>query len=67
MEATAAGIDAETVMPAKRPRYALAAANRQDKTTASTIAFGVISGKEREAGMMGLVDWDGISGQSFMA
>jgi hypothetical protein len=45
MDITAAGIDAETVIPANNPRYALAPASIMDNKTPNTIALGVISGK----------------------
>jgi hypothetical protein len=45
MEITAAGMDAETVIPANKPRYALAPASTMDNKTPRTIALGVISGK----------------------
>ncbi len=44
IETTAAGIDAETVIPANRPRYALAApssaARAAPKITAATVSSG---------------------------
>ena len=39
IEITAAGIDAATVSPANRPRYALAPASSADSTRPSTIAL----------------------------
>jgi len=44
METTAAGIEAQTVMPANNPRYALAAASTTESTTPNVTAFIVISG-----------------------
>jgi hypothetical protein len=44
IEMTAAGIDAETVMPANRPRYAFAPASTIDNTMPSTIALTVSCG-----------------------
>jgi hypothetical protein len=46
MEITAAGMDAETVIPANKPRYALAPASIMDNKIPKTIALGVISGKD---------------------
>jgi len=46
MEITAAGMDADTVIPANKPRYALAPASTMDNKTPRTIALGVISGKD---------------------
>lgn len=43
MEITAAGIDADTVMPAYSPRYVLAAPNMIDRMTPSIIARSVSS------------------------
>ena len=40
---TAAGIDADTVMPTRRPRYALAAPKTMPSTTPVTTAFSVNS------------------------
>ena len=44
IDITAAGIDADTVIPALSPRYALAPANSIDKSIPKNIAFVVISG-----------------------
>ena len=44
MDITAAGIDAETVMPANSPRYALAPARTIDRIIPSIMALIVISG-----------------------
>jgi hypothetical protein len=44
MEITAAGMDAETVIPAKRPRYALAPASIIDNKIPKMTDFMVISG-----------------------
>ena len=46
MEITAAGMDADTVIPANKPRYALAPASTMDNKTPRTIALGVICGKD---------------------
>ena len=43
---TAAGIDADTVMPTRRPRYAFAAPKTMPSTTPATTAFTVNSGRE---------------------
>ena len=43
IEITAAGIDAETVIPAKRPKYALAPARTIDRMIDSKNALIVIS------------------------
>ena len=44
IEITAAGIDAETVIPAKRPKYALAPAKTIDNIIPNITALIVISG-----------------------
>src|SRR5262249_6569899 len=53
MEATAAGMEADTVMPANRPRYAFAAARTAARITDSTTALMVISGSVTVAGTTG--------------
>ena len=51
IERTAAGIEAETVSPTLRPRYALAPARTADRMTPRMTAFTVISGSVSEAGI----------------
>ena len=51
---TAAGIDAETVIPTRRPRYAFAAPNTTAKRTPIIIEVTVISGVILEAAIYGL-------------
>jgi hypothetical protein len=46
MDRTAAGMDAETVIPANNPKYALAAAKTTDKRIPSKKALTVISGSD---------------------
>ncbi|MBA7639106.1 hypothetical protein ES703_46764 [subsurface metagenome] len=46
IETTAAGIDAETVIPANRPRYAFAPASTTESTTPKTTALTVISAND---------------------
>jgi hypothetical protein len=53
MDATAAGMDADTVMPAKSPKYALAPARIAANITDSTTDLMVISGSVTEAGTNG--------------
>src|SRR5690625_5287698 len=53
IEMTAAGMDAETVMPTFSPRYAFAPARISARTNPSTTALNVISGREVVAGMYG--------------
>ena len=43
MDITAAGIEADTVIPANKPRYAIAPDNNIDNTIPRTIALKVIS------------------------
>ena len=61
MERTAAGIDAEIVIPTRSPRYEFAA----PKSTASRIPIrietGVISGRTLSEGMKGLKDFSSIT------
>ena len=47
IDITAAGIDAETVIPTSSPRYALAPARTAERTTPRTMALTVISGSDR--------------------
>jgi hypothetical protein len=54
MEITAAGMEAETVMPANNPRYALAPARITAKRIPRITAFTVISGRWESADMNGL-------------
>src|SRR5690625_4881075 len=54
IEITAAGMLAETVIPANNPRYALAEANIMERMTPRKIAFTVVSGNRTEAGILGL-------------
>ncbi len=51
IEITAAGIDADTVIPTLRPRYAFAAPNITDKSTPIIIEVTVISGVTLSAGI----------------
>ncbi len=44
MDITAAGMEAETVMPANKPKYALAPASIMERTTPNKSALIVISG-----------------------
>ena len=60
IERTAAGIEAETVMPTRRPRYAFAAPKSTARTIPSPIETGVISGSTRSAEMKGLNDFSSI-------
>src|SRR5437867_11409149 len=53
IEITAAGMDDDTVIPANRPRYALAPASTAATTTERTTALTVISGTLNSAGMTG--------------
>src|SRR5947208_12320973 len=53
IEITAAGMDADTVIPANRPRYALAPASTAASTTERMTALTVISGSVTSAGMTG--------------
>ena len=54
MEITAAGIDADTVIPTLSPRYAFAPPNRTASTTPSMIEVTVISGSVESTGTNGL-------------
>ena len=45
MDITAAGIEAETVIPANKPKYALAPASIMERTTPNKSALIVISGR----------------------
>ena len=47
---TAAGIDAETVSPTRRPRYAFAAPKTRPRTTPAATAFAVNSGMDSPSG-----------------
>jgi len=58
IEMTAAGMDAETVMPANRPRYAFAPPSSAESTMPSTIALMVTSGSVTCDGMYG--SWRGF-------
>src|SRR5690625_2085701 len=53
IEMTAAGLDAQTVMPTRGPGSACAAARIIARTNPSTTAFNVIPGTEVVAGMYG--------------
>ena len=44
MDITAAGMEAETVMPANKPKYAFAPASTMERTTPNKSALIVISG-----------------------
>src|SRR5688500_15441618 len=55
MESTAAGIDADTVMPANMPRYALAAPSTAASTEPRMKTPTVSSGKLWLAGMYGTI------------
>ena len=61
IERTAAGIEAETVMPTRRPRYAFAAPNSTASRIPRPIETGVISGKTRSAEMNGLKVFSSIT------
>ncbi len=54
MEITAAGIDADTVIPTRSPRYAFAPPNKTASSIPRTIETGVISGSTFSAGIYGL-------------
>src|SRR5688572_30380740 len=54
IEITAAGIDAETVSPANRPRYMLAPPRMIARTQPRITDAGVISGNVLSAGMYGV-------------
>ena len=56
MERTAAGMEAETVIPTRRPRYAFAAPKSTARMIPSVIDTGVISGIILSAGIKGLND-----------
>ncbi len=64
MEITAAGIEAETVIPTLSPRYALAPARTTESNTPRTIALPVISGRMVEAGMKGRSTAEEVDGRS---
>jgi hypothetical protein len=51
METTAEGIDAETVIPAKSPRYALAAPRTTERMMLRIVALSVTSGSRTDAGI----------------
>src|SRR5438128_4758472 len=53
IDATAAGIEAETVMPANRPKYALAVASTAARRIERRMALMVISGRLTSAGTTG--------------
>src|SRR4051812_37130152 len=53
IEITAAGTEADTVMPANMPRYAFAPARMIDNRQPRMITAGVSSGSDCEAGMYG--------------
>ena len=54
MEITAAGIDADTVIPTRNPRYAFAAPNTTARMIPITIDVTVNSGVTFSAGIYGL-------------
>ena len=54
MDITAAGMDADTVMPTLRPRYALAAPNSTARSIPRIMDTPVISGTTLSAGINGL-------------
>src|SRR5690606_25659240 len=61
IEITAAGIDADTVSPAKSPRYAFAPASTADSTMPRTIALAVSCGNGSEIRLIGDSRWLWIS------
>src|SRR4029077_5215621 len=60
IEMTAPGVEADTVIPAQRPREAVGPAGRRDSTTPRTRALIVISGSVTDAGMYGASVWPGV-------
>lgn len=56
MEMTAAGMEADIVMPTRSPRYALAAPKTTARMIPSMMAVGVNSGMALSAGTKGLVE-----------
>ena len=61
IEITAAGIDAETVSPTRKPRYAFAALKMIARIAPVTIEVTVISGSFLSAGIKGLKSYYSIS------
>lgn len=51
IEITAAGMDADTVKPMRRPRYAFAAPNTMARIIPSAIAVTVSSGSDLDEGI----------------